>query len=141
MPQAVLMTVGGIAYARLLKESTLHIAVGEGDPAWDVATTIPQPAATATTLTAELARVVATSQYLDAIGSVSVPPTNYLNCSGQFGIGVANGFIREVGLFAFGTGAADSGILIAAARFAAVEKPAGVDDFVLSRVIRVRYLE
>lgn len=137
---ATLALTAGIVLARALTAETVHMAVGSGDVAWDAETSIPQPTTAQALLLNELGRVVATLEYLDEDGIVTLDETNRIRFSGSFGIGVANGTIREVGIFAFGSGTIDTGLLIASINIEAIAKPAGGGDYTLSRLMRLNLL-
>jgi hypothetical protein len=139
MANLTIVTSARTAFARALANETVYLVVGSGDSAWDSANPIPQPGLGQTTLLNELARVVATVEYLDPTGAVSGSPTNRLRFSGTFGIGVANGTIREYGIMAFGTGTANSGVLIGAINITAINKPSGGSDFSLARYVRLTF--
>lgn len=127
MSDAVLVVPAGIAFARALKaqESTIYLAIGTGDPAWDAQNPKPQPPTTQQTLLNEVARVLATVEYLTEQGAVSPTPTNRLRLSATFGAGVANGqTIRELAAFSFGSGGVGSGTMLAARNIPAFAKGA-----------------
>jgi len=140
MADLVIVTGMGPALAQLLQAETIYLAVGEGLSAWDSATPIPQPTTAQATLQNELARAIATVSYLDDSNRVVAGPTRRLECVASFGVGLANGTLREMGLYAFGSGTLGSGTLIAAANFAAVSKPAGGGDYTLARTMRLVFL-
>jgi len=140
MADAVVVTLMGEALAQALKETTLYLAVGSGLVAWDTASPLPQPAAGQLTLSNELARAVATSVYLDDTERTVGGPTRRIACSATFGVGVANGTLREMGLFAYGSGTLGSGKLIAVVNFAAIVKPSGGSDYSLARLMRLAFL-
>lgn len=134
---ATTMILMGEAFAQLLSGQTIHLAVGAGLSEWDSLATIPQPVPSRSGLYNELARAVAVVNYIDEAGSVSVSVTRRIEASASFGAGVANGTLREMGLFVFGSGTLGSGKLIAANHFPAIVKPSGGSDFTLTRLFRV----
>jgi hypothetical protein len=128
----------GVSLAHLLVNGgPIYLAVGEGLSAWDSADVTPQPTFDQTTLHNELARVDATVEYLDDSGAVSVSPTRTIQCTAEYAVGVANGTLREMGLFVSGSATADSGYMVAAANFPAVSKAAGAEDYILTRKMRL----
>lgn len=133
---ATITDLMGVALGELLRNATVHLAVGAGLAEWDALTTPPQPDRTRTQLYNELARVVASVGYLTPAGNASASPTNRLECTGIYAIGVANGTIREMGLFVGGSAVANSGRLVAVVNFAAIAKPAGGSDYSLTRIMR-----
>ncbi len=138
MAVATMMSVYGIVIAKLIKTQTIYLAIGSGLEGWDDLPTPPQPGIAQLTLNNELAREIATIEYVDASGVVSVPPTNRLRFSATFAAGVGTGIIREVGVFAEATGALDSGKLVAAQNIRpTINKTAGVS---LSRLFVHRFL-
>lgn len=136
MSGAIIPDTFGVALAELLYGKTLYLAIGVGLAEWDALPAPPQPGRTQTQLYNEVARVVATNRYLTAIGGVSMVPTNQLECEGTYGLGVANGTLREMGLFVGGTSAINSGRMMAVVHFAAIAKPSGGGDYALTRRIR-----
>lgn len=103
---------GRIALAKLLVNSTLYVAWGNGDPAWD---STPEPeSATDTTMVAEIGRRAA-SQVAFAAPSetgtifvdtgnydISATPTRYVYVRGTFDFADSVGqVIREAGVYAF----------------------------------------
>lgn len=107
---AVLVNAGRAALASAMIARPLYLAWGTGSAAWDTA--LPSPSASATALTAELGRVVAsTKAYVvaDSNGAIDVPngkfalsatPTNNVYLAFNFGFTDATGqTIRETGLF------------------------------------------
>lgn len=137
---ATVMIAFGNVVTQLLIGQTVHLAVGSGLSEWDSLTTIPQPAPNRTTLYNELARAVATVNYIDDAGTISLTNTRRIEASATFGTGVANGTIREVGLFLLGSGTINSGTLIAGIHVAAIVKPSGGSDFALTRALRLGVL-
>lgn len=137
---ATMMPLFGEVLAQLLAGQTLHLAVGSGLTDWDGQSPVPQPPPTRTGLYNELARAVATVSYIDATGAVSVAVTRRIEAAATFGTGVANGTLREMGLFVFGSGTLGSGKLIAANHFTAIVKPSGGGDFALPRLFRLALL-
>ena len=110
-------------------------AVGQGESSWDTSGT-PEPSVTQTTLIDEIARVQPTLTYLDANGNPTTTVTNVVQATAVFGLGVANGSLREQGLFGgTATSAANTGQMIDAVNNAIISKPSGSGDFVLTRVI------
>jgi hypothetical protein len=140
MANAYVVTLMGEVLARALKDQTLYIAVGSGLADWDSANPLPQPAFAQSALQNELARAVATTVYLDDTERAVAGPTRRIECSATFGVGVANGTLREMGIFAYGSGTLGSGKLIAAVNFAAISKPAGGSDYSLARLMRLAFL-
>jgi hypothetical protein len=140
MPSAYVVTLMGDTLAQALKDQTLYVAVGEGEVAWDSVTPLPQPASGQIALVNELARVVSTTVYLDESERPVAGPTRRIECQATFAIGVANGTLREMGIFAYGSGTLGSGQLIAAVNFAAIEKPSGGSDYSLARLMRLAFL-
>lgn len=107
---AVLTTSGRTAVAVAIAARPLHLAWGNGDPAWD-AELIPE-SLEATALTSELGRVVAAVigyAVPDPLGPIEVPtgfyrlsetPTNHLLLRCDYGYpDAADQVIRETGLF------------------------------------------
>jgi len=140
MADAIVVTNMGEALARALEEQTLYLAVGSGLSAWDTITPLPQPSVGQIALENELARAVATTVYHDDSARPVAGPTRRIECQATFAIGVANGTLREMGIFAYGSGTAGSGYLIAVVNFAALEKPAGGSDYSLARLMRLAFL-
>lgn len=140
MADAVVLTLMGETLGRALKDQTLYLAVGSGASAWDTLSPLPQPAVGNTALVNELARAVATTVYLDDSERPVAGPTRRIECSATFAIGVANGTLREIGIFAYGSGTLGSGQLIAAVNFAAIVKPSGGSDYSLARLMRLAFL-
>lgn len=78
-----------------------EMAVGEGDPAWDVAPPPEDPETTA--LVSEIDRKAVTTQYWDVVlEQITVVPTNVLDIRVFFLSEEANGDLREFGLIAGG---------------------------------------
>jgi hypothetical protein len=141
---AILTNIGRAALAEAIQARSLHLAWGEGDPAWDTA--LVQPLLSDTALVAELGRAQVT-QVGYAIpaeaGAIEAPtgrydlvtgPTHDLYLRFDFGFAdAANNSIREVGLFMGATMVAglppgqtyfepaevdDPGIMVSVERFA-----------------------
>ncbi len=143
MSGATLLSIAGEVLAEALFDEQCYIALGSGDSDWDsipLTSPIPQPATSQTALLNEIARAAATVTYADANGVVSVPITRYLRFSASFGVGVANGTIREMALVRSNSGVIGSGKLISAINFRAIAKPSGGSDYILSRAIRLAML-
>lgn len=140
MADAVIVTLMGEALGQLIHDTPIYLAVGSGLASWDTTTPRPQPAFGQTSLQNELARALATAVYLDSSGQAVAGPTRYVQLSVSFGVGVANGTIREMGLFAYGSATLGSGKLIEAVNFAPIDKAAGVNDFTLTRTMRLTFL-
>lgn len=139
MSTAVVTDQMGLALAELIAAEAatgIYLAVGEGLAEWDELPAPPQPDRIRTTLHNEIARVLVSVEYLDEAGAVVLDPTNRLACNGLFGIGVANGTLREMALFVGGA-TINTGHMIAVAHFGAISKPAGGSDFSLTRVMRL----
>lgn len=140
MADAVVVTLMGEALGQLLHDTPIYLAVGSGLASWDTTTPRPQPVFAQAALQNEMARTLATAVYLNISGQIVAGPTRYVQLSASFGIGVANGTIREMGLFAFGSATLGSGKLIEAVNFAAISKPSGVSDYSLARTMRLNFL-
>jgi hypothetical protein len=114
-------------------------AVGSGDPAWD-AGALPSEAArrTRTTLFAETARKAVPPGQITFVGG---PLTNQLEITMQFTTadipgGPATWSLREFGLFAAGSAAAGSGLLLNHRIHPRIDMQAG---FTLERTLRLTF--
>ena len=89
-------------------------AIGSGYQSWD--STLPNPTASAKTLTTEIGRKKLTSsniRFLDSDGLASTTPTNKIEVSCFFEADECNGLWREFGIFGGdATDESDTGILI-----------------------------
>lgn len=138
MPNATVTDDMGVALAELLMAqaaTAIYMGIGSGLASWDLLTTPPQPDRAQQVLYNEIARVLVTAQYLSEAGIPTVFETNRLEFAGQFGVNVANGTLREMGLF-IGGPTINTGRLIAVSNFPAISKPAGGGDFSLTRIMR-----
>lgn len=136
--QAIVSDTLRVLLAALLAEEAgyggvLYLAVGAGNPTWDTTGT-PQPDPDQDTLLDELAREAVTVVYLDESGAEVAGPTRFLKISATFDIGEANGTWREEALFGgTATSSPDSGLVVGLKNFPALEKPAGGEDFAITR--------
>ena len=112
------------------------IAIGEGDPAWDLS--LPAFRRATTQLVGELARKAVEPDdvvYLDERGQASVAPTSSLRLAAIFEPGEGTGRLREVGLFGgAASAAANSGTLMSYIIHRRLEKTA---QMALSRAFRL----
>lgn len=110
---------------------TAFVAVGSGDAAWD--REVPQYNPTVGTLVAEIARRPlsdGTVTYLDDAGQTSRTPTRLVKLAVTFDSGMAEGTLREVGLFVSGDNTAGTGELVSYFMHPRIEKES---DMILER--------
>ena len=114
-----------------------QMAVGTGLVSWDTGGT-PAPNLTDTTLVTELARKVVTVQFVDGSGNVIAGPSPNILVTCTFNVGEANGALREWGLFGGNaTATLGSGIMVDHVTTPVLQKPAGVNDFALTRLVTI----
>lgn len=122
-----------------------YLELGTGDPAWDASPPPPTASATESALLAPLARsnllIGADWTYLavppTSPETVSGAPTGRVRLSVTFGIGIANGNLREVALYggAAASGTLSTGDITSVIRHTVIQKPAGGSDFALVRIL------
>lgn len=113
----------------------LYLAIGAGDPAWDH--NPPLLTRDATRLANELARKPLASEnfrFLDAGGAETDTPSTRVRLHVSFAAGEGNGTLRELGLFAGASAAADSGTLLSYLVHPPVEK---TPDMNVDRALRL----
>lgn len=119
-----------------------YMEVGSGNPSWDASPPPPAASTGETGLIAGINRQAPTLwDWLNQDNTVAGGATARVGAHLTFGIGIANGTLRELAMYggAAATATLGTGTLVNVLRHVAISKAAGAADFSLARLLVLQF--